>query len=200
MKGARWGESDDGEALRHFTRLRDEASFRRLYRLHTPALFAMAIRLCGAPGAGEELIQETWLRAVERHDGFDGRSRYRTWLTGILVNCHRERRRQQSLATLPLDNEPGPSAAEHQSAPGRPPGDAIDLDRALSRLPPGYREVVILHDVNGHTHREIATMLGIRPGTSKSQLNRGRARLRELLTAGPEPASPTAEPERGGAP
>ncbi len=60
--------------------------------------------------------------------------------------------------------------------------DAIDVERALSRLPDGYREAVILHDVHGYTHKEIAAMLQIEEGTSKSQLNRGRARLRELLT------------------
>ena len=59
--------------------------------------------------------------------------------------------------------------------------DAVDVERALARLPDRYREVVILHDINGYTHAEIADLLGIKEGTSKSQLNRGRARLRELL-------------------
>lgn len=165
--------------LEEFLRRRDETAFRRLYRHHTPGLFALAVRLAGARNDAEEIVQEAWVRAVERLDRFGGRSSFRTWLCGIVVNCHRERARRRLRDPEPLDVAP---AAKVVAFPGRrPKADTIDVERALARLPDGYREVVVLYYLNGYTHREIGDLLGIDPGTSKSQLSRGRARLRELL-------------------
>ncbi len=185
--------ADDQALLEAFGRQRDEASFRRLYRRHTPMLFAMAVRLCGSHVEAEELTQEAWVRAVERHERFDGRSKYRTWLTGILINCFREAARHHARRPSSLDDiVEGGSGAVIAAFPPKPhvPAEPIDVERALSRLPEGYREVVILHDLNGYTHQEIASLLDIQEGTSKSQLARGRARLRELLTntAAPGPS------------
>lgn len=168
-----------------FDRYRDETSFRRLYRRVTPMLFALAVRLSESRTQAEELTQETWVRAVAGHEKFDRRSRYRTWLTGILINCHREAARRDAKAPVSLD-DPAKVVAAFPARPGAA-ADPIDVERALSRLPPGFREVVILHDLNGYTHREIAHMLGIEEGSSKSQLHRGRARLRRLLTETPDP-------------
>lgn len=172
---------DDHGLVARFRRRRDAASFRALYRHVTPAVYATAVRLAGSGARAEDLTQEAWVRAVERLDAFDGRSTFRTWLTGIVVNCHREAVRRQS--------RPDRDAAAHDDAlvtslavTPRAPADALDLERALTQLAPGYREIVLLHDVSGYTHREIATMLEISEGTSKSQLKRGREQLRALLS------------------
>lgn len=190
--------ADDNELLETFTERRDESSFRRLYRRHTPMLFALAVRLCGSQTEAEELTQEAWVRAVERHASFDRRSRYSTWLAGILINCFREAARRHAKSPRSLDAQAEYTASSVVTAfpaGAQSPVNAIDVERALSQLPEGYREVVVLHDLNGYTHVEIAGMLGIHEGTSKSQLKRGRARLRELLTH--SPASHSGRDERG---
>lgn len=178
---------DDRLLVEAFGMRRQESAFRELYRRHTPMLFALAVRLSGSRNEAEELTQEAWVRAVEQHDRFDSRSKYSTWVTGILINCAREARRRN--ARTPLATKTQSDAAESVKAfPGSAPFRAhpIDLERALARLPDGFREVVILHDVNGYTHREIGEMLSIEPGTSKSQLARGRTRLRQLLASDSE--------------
>lgn len=160
----------------------DEGAFRLLYRRHTPALFRLALRLgAGDEAWAEELVQRAWIRAVERLGGFGWRAALRTWLSGILVNCAREswreRRRSREVAW--------PAEAPRVMAPFADPADRVDLERAIARLPDGCREILVLHDVEGFTHEEIAAMLDLEPGTSKSQLFHARRRLREQLGAGP---------------
>lgn len=189
---------DDFNLFDAFDRRRDDASFRLLYRRHSPMLFALAVRMCGSSAEAEELLQDTWVRAVERHAHFDRRSKYSTWLTGILINCVQEaRRRHRRTPDQLADDDRYASGTVIQAFPaGRPAvADPIDVERAMARLSDGFREVVILHDLHGYTHQEIGAMLGIQDGTSKSQLARGRARLRELLTE-PSP-SRAARRERG---
>ena len=156
---------------------RDPAAFHALYARHTPALYAMAMRLTGQPADAEDAVHDTWLRAVGALPRFEWRSSLRTWLTSILVNRTRELERQ-ARAVLPLEEE---------LAPDEPPPqlprdvDPLDLEAAIHALPPGYRRVLVLHDVDGFTHDDIAGLLGIDPGTSKSQLARARRRLRRML-------------------
>ena len=153
----------------------DEAAFRALYRLHAPALYLFALRLTGGRESdAEDVVQETWIRAVRGLRRFQWRSSLRTWLSAILLNCVREWGRDRLHAT----------DAPEPPAPAREPADAIDLERAIARLPGGYRTVLILHDVEGYTHAEIGAMLGVEAGTSKSQLFRARQRLRALLAPG----------------
>ncbi len=178
--------ADDSVLLETFERRRDERSFRKLYRRHTPSMFAMAVRLSGSQAEAEELTQEAWCRAVERFGAFDRRSALRTWLIGIVINCYREGVRRSAKTRPATDAElenlsDSPVTALPVSR--RTQAEPIDVERALSRLPPGYREVVLLHDLNGFTHKEIAVMLGIQEGTSKSQLKRGREQLRSLLAS-----------------
>ncbi len=165
--------------LTRFRASRSEADFRALYRAHTPRLYGLALRLAGGSRRrSDELVQETWVRAVERLDRFAARSRFETWLAGILVNCHRESARRWAKRLLQFDPVRQPEPVEPAAVP---PVARIDVERALADLPAGYREVVVLHDVEGYTHREIGELLGIEEGTSKSQLARGRTRLRRLL-------------------
>lgn len=171
-------DPSDRELVRAFLRTRGEIEFLALYRRHTPSLYGVAYRLVGA-GLAEDVVQETWCRAAMSVDKFEWRSALRTWLTGILLRCCREARRDRG-AVLPLPIEPEPEEPEVTVTEI----DTLDLERALDALAPGYREVLVLHDVEGFTHEEIARALNVVPGTSKSQLARARRALRQTLAAG----------------
>jgi RNA polymerase sigma-70 factor (ECF subfamily) len=142
----------------------------------------------GAEEDARDVVQETWLRAVRELAGFRWRSRLSTWLAGIALNCHRARSRRRHLeAEVPADAVPEAAVAAPRVL------DRIALDRALARLPSGYREVLILHDVEGFTHEEIGAMLGVVEGTSKSQLFHARRVLRVLLAEGRPPRGAPAQ-------
>lgn len=161
----------------------DEDAFRSLFDRHTPRLLRFVLRLTpdgGRPGGiAEDLVQETWVRAVEGLDRFGWRSSFATWLQGIALNVTREAlRRRAGVAAV--------DAAEREAA-GEPASDSagrIDLERALARLPDGRRTVLVLHDLYGYTHAEIAEALTIAVGTSKSQLHEARRELEIILTGG----------------
>jgi len=162
----------DADLLDALARDPTERAFLALYDRHAAGMYALALRLCGGRAAdGADVLQEAWLRALPRLPQFRRESSLRTWLCGFVVNCSRERFRG------PLFDELADRAAPRDAA-----GDlAIDLERALASLADGYRAVIILHDIEGYTHREIAAALGIDEGTSKSQLARGREALRRRL-------------------
>ncbi len=166
--------TDDVALVEQFLRGRSEDAFRALYRAHTPALYALALRLTGGDrGEAEDLVQESWVRALSALRTFRAHSALRSWLCGVLVNVRRGRIRTDWRTVDAPDVEP--LAATSSS------DDAIDLERAIAALPEGARDVYVLHDVHGYTHREIADLLGIVEGTSKSQLNRARSLLRSSL-------------------
>jgi RNA polymerase sigma-70 factor (ECF subfamily) len=157
---------------------RDAAAFRILYGRHTAALFAMAMRIGGNAADAEDAVHDAWIRAVEAMPRFEWRSSLRTWLTGILLNRLRELERHRT-PTVALDDALLSSAVPVELPHGV---DPIDLDAAIAELPPGYRRILVLHDIEGFTHEDIGTMLGIDPGTSKSQLSRARRHLRRALS------------------
>jgi RNA polymerase sigma-70 factor (ECF subfamily) len=161
-------------------RRRDEGSFVALYREHTPYLYRLALRLVGGRAAeAEDAVQDTWLRATARLAEFRGESSLRTWLAGFAINCCRERRRKR---------DPDDGAREAEPSREHPFVDRLDLERAIAALPDGHREVLVLHDLEGFTHEEIAARLGIVPGTSKSQLSRARSALRAAMARAERPA------------
>ncbi len=154
----------------------DEDAFRTLYGRYTPGLYRFALRVLGGNEFdAEDVVQQTWVNAVEGLDRFRWDASLRSWLFGIALNGCRGLFRRRDAGWLDL--EQGPEVP----APRTSPHDRIDLEAALTRLPPGYRTVVVLHDVEGFTHEEIGERLGISPNTSKSQLSRGRRMLRLLL-------------------
>jgi RNA polymerase sigma-70 factor (ECF subfamily) len=166
-------DSSDEDLVRAFVQDRDEGAFRTLYRRHAPALYGLALRLHGGARApAEDAMQEAWVRAAERFSAFRFESAVRTWLVGILINCSREGRRRAA--------EPAHGADGQARAPA-PDGRAVDLERAIAAIAEGYRRVFLLHDLLGYTHREIASLLGVDEGTSKSQLFLARRALRQKL-------------------
>jgi RNA polymerase sigma factor (sigma-70 family) len=177
MESSRAKSRTDEELVEGFVRAADEAAFRELYRRHTPALYALALRLVGGSESdAQDAVQDTWVRACRGLSGFGWRSSLRTWLTGILINRAREMARRSGRLN---EEELGEESAH--AAPGARPGEEIDLERAIARLPAGYRHVLVLHDVEGYTHEEICRLLEIGPGTSKSQLHHARRAMRAAL-------------------
>jgi len=169
---------EDRALVADFLASRSEQAFRRLYRRHASAVYALLLRLtAGDVARAEDCLQDAWLRAIAGLDRFAWRSSLRTWIRGIAINCWREGWREDRRAPLRLveDIEPEPGVLSVS------PLDGIALERAIADLPDGYRAVLMLHDVEGFTHEEIAEALGIVPGTSKSQLARARAAVRRSL-------------------
>ena len=137
------------------------------------------VRLLGATRRAEvdDVVQETWLAACRGLHRYAGDAKLASWLTTIGIRTAYARfNRAAEIETDLLDDLPAPDG------PG--PAAAIDLDRALSQLPDHHRMVVVLHDVEGFTHDEIARHLGMATGTSKAMLSRARAVLRRLLNDG----------------
>ena len=169
---------EDRVLVERFLESRSDEAFRALYRRHSGRLYALACRMLGGAERGaEDAIQETWLRAVRGLAAFRRDSALSTWLCGILLNRCREVYRERARSkTEHLESTEEPSAGTSPALPER-----LDLALALEKLPDGYREVVVLHDVEGYTHEEIGGILEIEPGTSRSQLSRGREALRRYF-------------------
>lgn len=152
----------------------DESAFGALYDAHTRSLYAFIRRLLGRwRSEANDALQDVWFRAARDLPRFRWQSTFRTWLFGIAVNRCRE-----ILRLTPNYEE---ELAEDLAITIGSPDERIDLERALARLPLRYREVLVLHDIYEHTHGEIAVMLGIEAGTSKSNLSRARTLLRKSM-------------------
>lgn len=155
-----------------------ERAFRTLYRRHTPRLYSVLSRLAaGSVHEAEDLVQETWIRAVDALARFRWDAAFSTWLIAIGVNVARDALRSRG-RRLECDWPEGADVV----LPPQPHGDRIDLERAIHALPDGARTVLVLHDIEGWPHELIAQRLEITVGTSKSQLHRARRTLRTWLT------------------
>ena len=161
----------------------DRRAFERVYRANVNRVFSICARMTGERGLAEELTQDVFVRAWEKLALFRGESAFGTWLHRLAVNVvlnHRKSAgRQQS--RLGGDDEEGDGVDALAARLGPAPGDRMDLEAAIAKLPPGARRVFVLHDVEGYKHEEIADMLGITSGGSKAQLHRARLLLREAL-------------------
>lgn len=173
------GAESDRELAARVVRDGDEEAFRGLFDRHSPRLLRFALRLTAGGAAADDVVQETWLRAVEGLGRFGWRSSFATWLQGIALNVLREAVRE---ALRRRDGVPAPEAVARAGGGDR--AGRIDLERALARLPRGRRTVVVLHDLYGYKHAEIAESLGISVGTSKSQLHAARRELAAFFTGG----------------
>ncbi len=155
-------------------------AYRHLFREHTPAIFRTALRyLNGSEADAEDVVQECWRRAVVALSKFGFRSSFRTWITGIAVRCALEALRKRHPNEFSLDETSLPAGESTRS--GEPTTTAIDLERTMKEMPAGFRAILLLYEVEGHTHEEIGKLLDISPGTSKSQLSRGRKWIRQTL-------------------
>jgi RNA polymerase sigma-70 factor, ECF subfamily len=154
----------------------ETAAFEALYRSHHRRVYALTLRLTADPGRAEELTQDAFVNAWQRLAEFRGDARFSTWLHRIAVNVviSSQRRNRPWIDRL-RDPDSLPEAAVPDTAL------ALDLDAAIARLPQRARQVFVLVDVEGCSHQEAATLLGMAEGTSKAHLFRARALLREML-------------------
>lgn len=165
----------------------DVQAFERLYRAHVARIYALALRMTTDPDRAEDLTQDAFVRAWDRLSTFRGDSAFGTWLHRLTVNVvlgdlrARGRWQEEGLEDTEADRQdPAEDRRELRTPPDRP-GDKVDLERAVAELPPRARTVLVLHDIEGYRHREIAELTGVTEGTSKAQLSRARRLLREAL-------------------
>jgi RNA polymerase sigma-70 factor (ECF subfamily) len=178
--------------LVHRHRCGDADAFDEIFHRHSAMLFNLALRLSGDVDQASDLTQEIFLRVYRHLHRFRGGSSLKTWLYRVGLNHCRSRLRRRPAVFLPLAEEADDGAGRPLVAPGRNPEQRVlDADRshrlagALRKLPLVFREAVTLCDVQGLEYQEIAEILGVRIGTVRSRIARGRERLRLLLEEAP---------------
>lgn len=162
----------------------DAVAFEELYRAHAGRLYSLLLRMAGSSHDAEDLLQDVFLHAYRKLGGFRGDSSLGTWLYRLAVNlCLDRLRGRQAKMWRTVDSLDAEGAEEPVAAmPVVPTAvSRIDLDRAIARLPDGCRMAFVLHDVEGFEHHEVARMMGVTEGTSKSQVHKARMKLRALL-------------------
>jgi RNA polymerase sigma-70 factor (ECF subfamily) len=157
----------------------DSSAFERLYRTHVARIHSLARRMLGGFEA-DEVTQDIFVRTWQKLAQFRGESAFATWLHRLAVNVVIERRRSWAVQRDRMTDDP--SALDLVTVAPPRADLTVDFEAAIERLPPGAREIFVLHDVEGYKHREIATLLDITAGTSKRQLHRARMLLRRHLT------------------
>jgi RNA polymerase sigma-70 factor (ECF subfamily) len=175
------GVSAEDATLLAAIRRGDPGSREALYHRYKRRVFALAVRIVGA-GDAEEVSQEAFIRIFRGLPKFRGDSALGTWIYRLSVNAALSHRSRRGAVPSAASDPEVPIAAALVEGP--PTGDAVlraRLERALWRLPVGYRTVIVLHDVEGLEHEEVAQILGCHVGTSKSQLHQARGKLREIL-------------------
>jgi RNA polymerase sigma-70 factor (ECF subfamily) len=162
----------------------DGKAFEELYRRHYRRVYALTLRMMGNPTEAEDMTQEVFLQLFNKIGMFRGESAFTTWLHRMTVNQVLMHFRKKSTRSELLTDEgetPVQIVKGTENPSTAPVIDRIGLENALKQLPNGYRTVFVLHDVEGYEHYEIAGMLGIAEGTSKSQLHKARLKLRQLI-------------------
>jgi RNA polymerase sigma-70 factor (ECF subfamily) len=178
----------EAEAIR-LAQQGDASAFEHIYRLHSRRVYALCLRMVGNPAEAEDLTQDAFLQLFRKIGTFRGESAFSTWLHRLSVNVVLMKLRKKTLPETSLEESTDPE--DEVNGPRREIGgpdlmltgsiDRVHLERAIEQLPPGYRQVFVLHDVQGFEHNEIAGLMDCSIGNSKSQLHKARMRLRELL-------------------
>jgi RNA polymerase sigma-70 factor (ECF subfamily) len=163
----------------------DAAAFEKLYHQHNRRVYSLCMRMLGNASQAEDLTQEVFLQVYKKIASFRGDSAFTTWLHRLTVNqvlMHFRRRGVKLERTSEEGDFTNVVDTPIQSTRRISMVDRLALEKAIAQLPPGYRTIFVLHDVEGYEHEEIATLLDVSIGTSKSQLHKARMRLREFLT------------------
>ncbi len=162
----------------------DIGAFEQLYARHNRRVYSLCLRMTQNAAEAEDLAQEAFIQLFRKVGSFRGDSAFTTWLHRLTVNQVLMHFRKRSVK-LERTTEEGETPIQIVRGTENPNSmtvlDRISLDRALKQLPPGYRSVFVLHDIEGHEHEEISKILGVAVGTSKSQLHKARMKLRRLL-------------------
>ena len=158
----------------------DRSAFEQLYRENVNHVYAVCLRIAADTVRAEELTQDIFVRTWEMLATFRGESAFSTWLHRLAVNVvlvHLRSTRRRTSRVQSVDDLELYDSAENSTSPGT----AIDLEEAITKLPPHARAIFVLHDIEGYKHTEIAEQLGIAVGTTKAQLHRARRILKEVL-------------------
>lgn len=179
---AKTATHDDEAQLVKRAREGDRIAFERLYRTHRDRIYGLVWRLCGGDRAlAEDLLQEAFIRAWQKLDSFRGESRFGTWLHRLSANVALSDRRSR---VRRVGRETELEGTVERLATGDKDvyaGQRMDLEQAISRLPERARTVLVLYDVEGYSHAEIAEIASMAVGSSKAQLHRARKLVREEL-------------------
>jgi RNA polymerase sigma-70 factor (ECF subfamily) len=169
----------------------DAEAFETLYAMHKRRVYSLCLRMVSNMAEAEDLAQEAFLQLYRKIGTFRGDSAFSTWMHRLTVNVVLMHLRKKGLPLVSLEETLDPTQGD---GPRKDIGtrdlrlsgslDRVGLERAVGELPPGYRLVFVLHDVEGYEHNEIAGMMGCSIGNSKSQLHKARLRLRDLLKNG----------------
>jgi RNA polymerase sigma-70 factor (ECF subfamily) len=164
-------------------------AFEELYQQHSTRLFNLAWRMCGTRADAEDLLQDIFLQVHRKLSDFRGDAAIGTWLYRLAMNRCLDHLKSSHVraaaATSTLDDENMPKGLLRRFPDA---GIAkLDLERAIEQLPEAARAAFVLHDVEGFQHQEVAAILGISEGTSKSQVHKARLRLRAYLTQHAQP-------------
>ena len=167
----------------------DAEAFQALYDRHKRRVYSLCLRMTANTAEAEDLAQEAFLQLYRKIATFRGESAFSTWLHRLSVNVVLMHLRKKSLPVVSLEETTQGSGEE--DTPKKDFGaddvalagsiDRLQLQRAVDSLPPGYRTIFVLHDVEGYEHNEIAGIVGCSIGNSKSQLHKARMKLRDLL-------------------
>ncbi|MBV8891957.1 MAG: RNA polymerase sigma factor [Acidobacteria bacterium] len=189
MTGAKKTQGDklsEAEAIER-AKLGDAEAFETLYNLHKRRVYSLCLRMTANAAEAEDLTQEAFMQLFRKIATFRGESAFSTWLHRMAVNVVLMQLRKKGLALVPLEDD----IESEEETPKKDFGaqdltlegsiDRLRLQNAIGKLPPGYRTIFVLHDVEGYEHNEIAEMVGCSIGNSKSQLHKARMKLRDLL-------------------
>jgi RNA polymerase sigma-70 factor, ECF subfamily len=163
----------------------DRRAFERVYRAHVDRVYSVCVRMTADRVMAEELTQDTFVRAWEKLALFRGESSFATWVhrlaVNVVLNARKADSRLRRRVPVSTDEQEDETGVEAPAPLSFAPGEWMDIEQAIARLPTGARRVFVLHDVEGYRHEEIGEMLGITAGGSKAQLHRARMLLREAL-------------------
>lgn len=181
------GEFNEADAIER-AKQGDASAFQDLYDKHKRRVYSLCLRMTANTAEAEDLTQEAFLQLYRKIGTFRGESAFSTWLHRLSVNVVLMHLRKKSLPVVSLEET---TQAGEEDTPKKDFGaedlslagsiDRLRLQRAVDDLPPGYRTIFVLHDIEGYEHNEIATIVGCSIGNSKSQLHKARMKLRDLL-------------------
>lgn len=199
-----WGEDENAPQQFHRPTI---SEFEDIYLAYRPRVWALCLRMTGNPDDAEDLTQETFIRIYQKLDTFRGESDFCTWLRRVTINvvllrfqkaCWRRETSMEALTTpdpvtgYSCQLELGAFDTHLMST-----ADRITLLQAVDQLSPGFKAILILHDIEGYAHVEISKLMGCSVGTSKSQLHKARLKVRELLQEKPTEQHRHCRPEAG---
>ena len=183
-QGSEFNEADAIERAKQG----DAIAFQELYDRHKRRVYSLCLRMTANTAEAEDLTQEAFLQLYRKIATFRGESAFSTWLHRLSVNVVLMHLRKKSLPVVSLEES---TQAGEEDAPKKDFGaedlalagsiDRLQLRKAVDDLPPGYRTIFVLHDIEGYEHNEIAAIVGCSIGNSKSQLHKARMKLRDLL-------------------